>query len=345
MTPPQALVVSALAIVGAAGSADAAQRFQCVLSHQSQLTQATDVALPLVGSFIGNYDATTNPTGTRTLPNLTGGTGNHAIPYTSTVRSGITIANTVPSGVFELSFDSATGAVGVSGLYLDVLSGQQGSIATTIVISFGNFHTAAPSAIYFGVSNLSLPLDAGALIRADATQTGAAVGTALPNGLGGWTFALAVPVDLLVEGNAFGQPFGGDPVPGAIALAGTITLVKGGVRVEMDATASEQQAIPSLGALPPQPFELPTYLPPGNIAHVLLSGTFAEGTLTSAIDAHLDALGTPVVVLGDLTGDGVVNGADLGMLLALWGTPGGDLDGDGTTSGADLGTLLANWSH
>lgn len=46
----------------------------------------------------------------------------------------------------------------------------------------------------------------------------------------------------------------------------------------------------------------------------------------------------------DLNGDGAVNGADLGILLAAWGTNGGDLDGDGDTDGADLGILLAAWS-
>jgi hypothetical protein len=344
MKHTRVLVASAFCLVSAAEAGAASLRYQCVLSHQSQLTQTTDVALPLAGTFIGNYDATTNPTGTRTLPGLFGGSGNQAIPYTSTVRSGIHVADTVPSGAFELSLDPSTGAVAVSGLVLDALSGQNGTIATSLVISFGNFHTVAPSAVYLGVSNLSLPLDSGQLTRADATQTGAAVGMATPDGAGGWTFALAVPVDLMVEGFAFGQPFGGDPVPGAIALAGTITPGKGGVRVEMDATASGEQAVPSLGELPATPFDLPTYLPPGGTAHILLSGTFGDGTLTSAIDAHLDALGTPVIVPGDLNGDGAVNGADLGQLLAAWGTPGGDLDGDGTTSGVDLGILLANWS-
>ena len=46
----------------------------------------------------------------------------------------------------------------------------------------------------------------------------------------------------------------------------------------------------------------------------------------------------------DLNGDGVVNGADLGMLLSAWGTSGpGDLDGNGTVDGADLGLMLASW--
>jgi hypothetical protein len=49
----------------------------------------------------------------------------------------------------------------------------------------------------------------------------------------------------------------------------------------------------------------------------------------------------------DLNGDGVVGGADLGILLANWGACGascvGDLDGDGVVGGSDLGFLLANW--
>jgi hypothetical protein len=47
----------------------------------------------------------------------------------------------------------------------------------------------------------------------------------------------------------------------------------------------------------------------------------------------------------DLNRDGLTNGADLGLLLAGWGTAGAtDLNGDGTTNGADLGLLLAGWS-
>jgi hypothetical protein len=42
--------------------------------------------------------------------------------------------------------------------------------------------------------------------------------------------------------------------------------------------------------------------------------------------------------------DGVVNGADLGLLLSNWGLDAtGDLNGDGTVNGADLGELLSKW--
>lgn len=51
--------------------------------------------------------------------------------------------------------------------------------------------------------------------------------------------------------------------------------------------------------------------------------------------------------LGDLNGDGIVNGADLGLLLGSWGVCGGcpaDLNGDGIVNGADLGLMLGAWT-
>jgi hypothetical protein len=46
----------------------------------------------------------------------------------------------------------------------------------------------------------------------------------------------------------------------------------------------------------------------------------------------------------DISGDGAVDGADLGVLLSNWGQSGqGDLDGNGVIDGADLGSLLVAW--
>ncbi len=50
--------------------------------------------------------------------------------------------------------------------------------------------------------------------------------------------------------------------------------------------------------------------------------------------------------IGDIDGDGDVDGADLGALLATWGPCSSclaDLNHDGTVNGADLGALLTNW--
>ena len=51
-------------------------------------------------------------------------------------------------------------------------------------------------------------------------------------------------------------------------------------------------------------------------------------------------------VPGDLNGDGRVNGADLGLLLAAWNSSdiAADLDGSGVVDGADLGLLLVEWT-
>lgn len=68
------------------------------------------------------------------------------------------------------------------------------------------------------------------------------------------------------------------------------------------------------------------------------------GSLVEAAIDDFQVISAECAVLGDLNGDGIVDGADLGALLGLWGQPGiGDLNGDGTTDGADLGILLGEW--
>ncbi len=60
------------------------------------------------------------------------------------------------------------------------------------------------------------------------------------------------------------------------------------------------------------------------------------------VDCSDDAEAMP----GDITGDGVVDGMDLGLLISSWGSddPACDLNADGIVDGADLGELFANWS-
>jgi len=58
---------------------------------------------------------------------------------------------------------------------------------------------------------------------------------------------------------------------------------------------------------------------------------------------------TPPLV-GDINGDGIVNGADLGIILGSWGACAlcndcpADLTGDCVVDGADLGVLLGAWT-
>ena len=76
----------------------------------------------------------------------------------------------------------------------------------------------------------------------------------------------------------------------------------------------------------------------------ILDGTFPDQNTDGVPDVCQQAPCTP----SDLTANGVVDGADLGALLAFWGPvnpvfPQADIDRNGIVNGADLGTLLANW--
>ncbi|MCH2162025.1 MAG: C25 family cysteine peptidase [Phycisphaerales bacterium] len=66
--------------------------------------------------------------------------------------------------------------------------------------------------------------------------------------------------------------------------------------------------------------------------------------MANTTDARTD-LPISSAILGDVNGDGQVNGADLGMMLSAWGSGNDacDLNNDGIVNGADLGLLLAQW--
>lgn len=73
----------------------------------------------------------------------------------------------------------------------------------------------------------------------------------------------------------------------------------------------------------------------------------ADAPNNSLTEAGIDAFSVQrvecedVACVEDLSGDGQINGADLGLLVAGWGTASGDINGDGITNGADLGLMIA----
>jgi formylglycine-generating enzyme required for sulfatase activity len=79
-----------------------------------------------------------------------------------------------------------------------------------------------------------------------------------------------------------------------------------------------------------------------------LSRSVAHAPLTVVWVAALVALTTRPAAgqcPGDITGNGMVNGADLGLVLAAWGSdgtdePGSDINADGLVNGADLAFVI-----
>ncbi len=80
------------------------------------------------------------------------------------------------------------------------------------------------------------------------------------------------------------------------------------------------------------------------VASAVSSGwTPSPKNLHTMIETELEFV--PMPKPGDVTGDGVVDGADLARILGSFGTSatGGDLNGDGIVDGADIAIVLAHW--
>jgi hypothetical protein len=101
------------------------------------------------------------------------------------------------------------------------------------------------------------------------------------------------------------------------------------------------------------PFGGGIWINSGDASVCSLSGsTICDNQADNIDGAFLDEGGNAVCPSepdADLNGDGVIDGGDLGLLLANWGTnklsAAEDLNNDGDVNGADLSILLAAWSE
>ena len=76
-------------------------------------------------------------------------------------------------------------------------------------------------------------------------------------------------------------------------------------------------------------------------------GANSHGTAVLQAPQCVNCIPCPAGSPADFNGDGKVNSADLGLLLANWGACDGcptDLNGDGHVDGQDLGLLFAAWN-
>jgi hypothetical protein len=72
--------------------------------------------------------------------------------------------------------------------------------------------------------------------------------------------------------------------------------------------------------------------------------TYVERQIVNQVGASFRWIAPIERCTEDLDCSGAINGADLGVLLGNWGSPGdGDLNDSGSVDGADLGLLLSAW--
>jgi len=317
-----------------------AQDFELTLdSAASQADVEAAFAAVLPGSVIGDYDPVSNPGGTRTVPGLFGGSGNQPIGM-DLVLNGSSLLAGAPSGSLGVSLDLDSSALAVEGLALDLLGGGSGTSDLVLTLLYSTFRTFQPDSLYLGGIPLDLPLGTQTLGHVTLAQSGPSSGglvvpTSRPDT---YTFAVAVPVDL-----AFEIDFGGTitpvgPLPLVVPLGGT--LVVGAQSLSWSATLDLvtsdviQDPVPDF-SIDGAPFDVPTILPPGSTAHLLLSAVVASvqldldlslelvagGPLACGFEPYCDAIANSSGIPARLTASGSASVADEDLTLDVVGLP------------------------
>lgn len=324
-------------------------RYDCsVLPATSSLTQTTDVGSPFAGTFIGDYDATTNATGTRTIPGFFGGSGNNPISYSASFALAGDIVSH-PTGAMKAAVDIDLLQIRISDLDLDMLGGVPGALAATLNINYQTFHTVQPTAIYPGGVTIPLPLGNGSVTTLRAVQVGAAApGVLVPQKNGSYGFTTVVPVNVITVATVLGQPAAdGTPVPGVLPITGSLVVAADGsiaLSASIANSSTTTQPITTGGTFTDLPLAIPTVIPTGSTANVLMSGAVTEVTIASALNASLAVSGVRAPVPGDVNGDYRVNSQDITVVLSNWnGTGLGDCTGDDYVDSRDITVILANW--
>lgn len=337
------------AVTPALAGAECVTQFDLTASRGDALSFS--LALPLAGTFIGNYDAVNNPSGTRTRLGLFGGSGNNPISYSASVKPGIELElpTSVPTFIFCLQ-DEGDGTATVSCVVFDLLGGAPSPIDIDLTITYPNFNTQQPTAVFPGVSDFTLSLPAGEISLAQAVQTAPVIGTLVPTKDGSFILTALVPADLSFQATVLGQLVDVPPTPITLPIVAELvpSLLGDSFALLSIEIPTIEQVVPTGGqTIDGQPVPLPTLLPPGGTANLLVSGTFGDGIVSFGLAANLSGEGQTTGPTGDLNGDCIVNGSDLAIVLGSWGPCAdcaADLTGDGVVDGADLAIVLGNWS-
>lgn len=337
-------MLAACSLAAATSAARATETVFTVLPKDSTVSTTMTTSTPLEGTLIGNYDATTNPTGTKTLPGLFGGSTNTPIPYTATIAIGGGV-DTAVAGSFSL-IDGFGGPV-IEGLSLVHAQANPGAVDLTLTINYQTFRTVNPTGLFLGGIDLPLPLgsvDVSAFAITQESPVPVLV-TTQPDGAS--QLSALVPVTVTIEASMVGAPVDLAPFPAVLPLTGTLSDGPGGPVVTLTAAQQESSVVPATGeGFVDQPMDIPTIIPAGGTAHLLMSGVPGDTTLTIGMAVSIVASGEVAGVTGDINGDGEVDGGDLTLLLGAWGSAdaSADLDGNGVVSASDLTVILSNWS-
>ncbi|MDG2021531.1 MAG: hypothetical protein P8J59_06245 [Phycisphaerales bacterium] len=316
-------------------------------SKESSYEQAFSISIPFAGTLIGDYDAKTNPEGTQTRPGLFGGSGNNPIDYSANFELAAAGQQSQPSGSIDADLSALEeGSFTINAFEIDVLAGASATVSVDLVMIYQTFRTYSPFSLYPGGFEIPIPLQEGTVSQMTLSSLVPTV-IGVKESRDGFVFTGGLPGILTMEGD-FGtgpQPF---EFPVVLPVSGELVVGAEETRLAMVSALSVSGEQPV--DFPPFeqiPLSLPT-LPPGEeLADLLLDGTVETFTSDLELSMSLVAFAEVAYSPADFNHDGVVNGADLGLLIGAWGLCEGcpeDINQDGLVNGADLGLLFGDWT-
>jgi len=299
------------------------------------------------GTLIGDYNAVTNPAGTRTVNVFTRPAPPANVSKTiSGTGSASGAATGKPAGAFRLNVGPGASSVTLTGLQANVVGGvTPPTFPVTATVTYQSFNTAAPDYTYLFLVPLQVPLGTASLTAMNIAQTAPVTVPLVASGGTSYTFSMMVPADVTPVIDFGGSPSSATtnrlvPATGSITISGPAATASLTLDLNQSETIEDDQPAP-----PNQPFDLTA--PPGGTAgpaHLLLSLTITRQT-TSITNgsATMPASGSRAdICSADFNGDGDT-GTDLDIeafFAALGGNQcptcgSADFNGDGDT-GTDL---------
>lgn len=342
-SPMRASLFSISMVAAAAASMTGAAPAQSFLHSFDGVSSSIDLGLSLGLDLTGNIRGVSGPSfvgaGTRTQSGLFGDDGtNEDIPISLGLALGLDVAADL-DGSFALTLDQDLGTVTVEE-FTATLPDLPGAAGIDVTLTYSTFRTFAPDSLYIGGFPLTLPLGAGDLADIELVQSLPAFGTATPGAVEGtFDLALAVPVDFSFTFTAGLLGGGGDPIPVGplpllLPLSVTLDLADCGALITGGAMDMTSQSIPSPFplAFDDLPLDLPTILPPGNTANLLLSAGLDSLTVDLGFGIALAASSTVDGRFEDVCA-GMPNSTGVGAAMDWVGSP--------STSARDLGLRVS----
>lgn len=262
---------------------------------ESSLTNTTEISGDLPGFLIGNFDAKNNPTGTRTLPGLFGGSGNQPVTFESTLTTEGGF-DSIPAGDFQMILDVDGQTATLRNFAGDLLNGAAPTFPATLNILYQTFRTFVPDSVFPGGVQVPFELGDVVITSITLTQTADAIGPLVPDG-DGYTFTIAATMLLEMTAEVNDQPIEFPPteiiapLSGSVIFAGEFVFLTSDLDVVVDDTFEGPFEGAGLDAFP---VDVPTVLPPGGTAHLLITNQLESVDVLVSSSAHLIAIGEPI---------------------------------------------------